>query len=186
MQPGLTGLNPKHTTQVGSKTVYAGLDLYILFALLLDGPTCRRISACLTHSLSVWPPPPSSLPTLSLCLSLSLSPPLSPVFVLIIAEVMWARQSQWIMWLEEAQAQSLYSDRSSHLGLQSHLSGISRWKMASIRSSCYLRCLSFTSPLFSLVFKKVSPALSDMSVSAAMEHRCQREYRVWESTSVVV
>lgn len=107
-------------------TLWTGFDLYILFALVLDGLTCRRISACLTHSLSVWPPPPSGLPTLSLCLSPSLSPPLLPVFVLIIAKVMWARQSQWIMWLERAQAQTLSSDHSNRLGFQSHLSRISR------------------------------------------------------------
>lgn len=40
-----------------------------IIRLLLDGPVCRWISACLTHSSSVWAPPPLNL----LCFSCRLS-----------------------------------------------------------------------------------------------------------------
>lgn len=38
-----------------------------IIRILLDGPLCRWISACLTHSSSVWAPPPVNL--LPLCFS---------------------------------------------------------------------------------------------------------------------
>lgn len=64
--------------------------------ILLDGPLCRWISAFLTHSSSVWAPPPLNLLPLFVSLVVSFSSPCWPVFVLIIAE--WCGHGEvWVI-----------------------------------------------------------------------------------------
>lgn len=156
--PGLTSSTRTHEVWLW------GTQSLPIICILLDGPLCRWKSACLTHSSSVWPPPPFNLLPLFVSLVVSFSSPGCPMFVLIFAGVMWA-------WGSQGDKRRLRSFQSFGTSV-TFVRDLQLWNTNTI-----LLSLSVEAPLTKSGY--LCTMVAKMPGNTATEHFNPREQQIW-------